>query len=180
MFQSAIGIALLAHLDHLLQRRADDRAAGLAAVEELLLVDLAAASWVWRMKTMSTRSYLRFRNRCSRMKKRLARSFSRSPIEAETSIRQNITALARGTMHRREAVVAHVDRIDEGNRALQALQPLDLGSTARRCAAARRRSAVGLARSAASSVLERARPRPASGGAAPGAGPCWCASCAAR
>ena len=49
------------------------------------------------MKTRSTAPYLRVRKRYSSVKKRLARSFLSSSIDADTSIRQNITARAIGS-----------------------------------------------------------------------------------
>jgi len=51
---------------------------------------------VWRMKTISTFSYLRDRKRWRSRKNRLASSFIDSLIEPETSIRQNMTAWALG------------------------------------------------------------------------------------
>ncbi|MNL50213.1 hypothetical protein D3C87_1732110 [compost metagenome] len=48
------------------------------------------------MKTRSTCSYLRDRNRYSSVKKRLARSFLPSSMDPDTSIRQNMTARAIG------------------------------------------------------------------------------------
>ena len=49
------------------------------------------------------------------MKKRLARSFSRSPIELETSIRQNMTAFEFGTSSGVRWMYRTSIRIDEGN-----------------------------------------------------------------
>ncbi len=60
--------------------------------EERLLVDLLRLGGVADEDDVAPRGSGAIRNTCSSMKKRLARSFSGSVIEAETSIRQNITA----------------------------------------------------------------------------------------
>ncbi len=59
------------------------------------------------------------------MKKRLARSFSGSVIEAEASIRQNMTAWVVGLRDALEAVVVQIDGIDVGDGAAQPLLVLE-------------------------------------------------------
>ena len=70
------------------------------------------------------------------MKKRLARSFLSSSIEAETSIRQNIAARAIGSGPQDAIAVAEVRLVDERQPAAAALEPFQL--------AVQRRGLVGL------------------------------------
>ena len=120
------GIARLARRDHRLQRGADHGAAGLAAVEKFLLVDFrrlmvvadendvdafvfALEEEVQQDEEALGQVLLAFAHRC------------RHVHQAEHD------RLGTRNVRRREAIVAHVDRIDERDGALPALEPLDVG-----------------------------------------------------
>ena len=120
------GVARVARLDHRLQRGTDDGAAGLAAVEEFLLVDFGGFVGVADEDDVDP----------------LVFALEEEVQEDEEALGEILLALAhRGRdVHqaehhrlgarndrRREAVVAHVDRIDERNGALPPPEALDLG-----------------------------------------------------
>ena len=124
------GIALLANLDHFLQRRTDDGAARFLAVEKLLLLDLA------RLVGMADEHDVHpvifaLQEQVQQDEEPLGEILFAFAHRGRNVHQAEHDRLRAGNGHAREPVVANVDRIDEGNRPLQAFEPLDVAEQLR-------------------------------------------------
>ena len=142
MFQSCGRIALAHHLQHLLERGGDHRAAGLGAAEEGLLVHLGGGAGVADEDDVHLAVVAR-QEHVQQHEEALGQVLERLG-HGGRGVHQAEHHGLRGRLgHALEAVVLQVDGIDVGDAAAQALLVLELGAQRRDLGVVNRRLRLG-------------------------------------